>query len=114
MSNDRNKKKDVSNVTKYGMRDKKGRSKKKGGGGGGGGIKLAPTFSVSNRFHTKSETDSATANGNGLGSRRNPTARLTFVSRTHELVVNSFNYFVFRHSAITTLIWIVDQGRIDD
>ena len=31
------KKKDVSNVTKYGMRDKKGRSKKKGGGGGGGG-----------------------------------------------------------------------------
>ena len=35
MSNDRNKKKkkDVSNVTKYGMRDIKGRSKKKGGGG---------------------------------------------------------------------------------
>ena len=37
------KKKDVSNVTKYGMRDKKVRSKKKrGGGGGGGGFKLAP------------------------------------------------------------------------
>ena len=43
------KKKDVSNVTKYGMRDKKGRSKRKKGG-----IKLAPTFTVSNRFHTKS------------------------------------------------------------
>ena len=54
MSNDRNKKKDVSNVTKYGMRDKKVRSKKKKGGGGGGGFKLAPTFTVSNRFHTKS------------------------------------------------------------
>ena len=42
------KKKDVSNVTKYGMRDKKGWSKKNFKGRG---IK---TFTVLNRFRTKS------------------------------------------------------------